>query len=121
MGLAVKPDVVLPPRPVGDRPSWMATRPAGIRALIKDFEVYLLDRERLAAFKRPVLFVLGNLSNRDQYGDIAERLSTEFRDYRVEVFEERHHFDPPHRVEPERLAALLHEHWTRAEMYDGGT
>jgi hypothetical protein len=33
----------------------------------------------------------------------------------AEVFEERHHFDPPHRIEPERLAELLREHWDRAE------
>ena len=103
MRLSVRPDVVLPPPPAGDPPPWMAKRPAGIRAFLKDFRSYRLDRERLASFERPVLYVLGGLSNPDQYGDIADRLSTVFRDYRVEVFEERHHFDPPHRIEPGRL------------------
>jgi hypothetical protein len=31
------------------------------------------------------------------------------------VFEERHHFDPPHRIEPERLAKSLKALWRRAE------
>ncbi|MBU8866649.1 alpha/beta fold hydrolase [Paenarthrobacter aromaticivorans] len=115
MRLSVRPDVVLPPPPAGDPPPWMAKRPAGIRAFLKDFRSYRLDRGRLASFERPVLYVLGGLSNPDQYGDIADRLSTVFRDYRVEVFEERHHFDPPHRIEPGRLAGMLREHWQRAE------
>ena len=59
---------------------------------------------RLAAFSKPVLFVLGGRSNPDQFGGIVERLSTVFPDFRLEVFADRHHFDPPHRVEPERLA-----------------
>ncbi|MET4619846.1 pimeloyl-ACP methyl ester carboxylesterase [Arthrobacter sp. 2762] len=114
MRLSVRPDVVLAPPPAGDPPPWMAKRPAGIRAFLKDFRSYHLDRERLASFERPVLYVLGGMSNPDQYGDIADRLSTVFRDYRVEVFEERHHFDPPHRIEPGRLATVLREHWNRA-------
>jgi hypothetical protein len=93
----------------------MAKRPAGIKAFLRDFEKYNLDREQLSTFAKPVLFVLGGLSNPDQYGDIADRLSRVFRDYRVEVFEDRHHFDPPHRIDPERLAELLREHWNRAE------
>jgi hypothetical protein len=62
-----------------------------------------------------VFFALGELSNPDDYGEVAERLSRVFPDFRLEVFEERHHFDPPHRIEPERLAGLLREHWSRAE------
>jgi hypothetical protein len=69
----------------------------------------------LAPFHRPVFFALGGLSNPDEYAEEAERLSRVFPDFRLEVFEERHHFDPPHRIEPERLAGLLREHWSRAE------
>ncbi|UYY82462.1 alpha/beta hydrolase [Arthrobacter sp. YA7-1] len=115
MRLGVKPDVVLPPPPEGGPPPWMAKRPAGIRAFLRDFKIYDLDRERLAAFARPVFFVLGGLSNPDDYGEVAERLSTVFPDFRLEVFPDRHHFDPPHRIEPERLGALLREHWERAD------
>ncbi|WP_028266314.1 alpha/beta fold hydrolase [Arthrobacter sp. MA-N2] len=114
MRLGVKPDVVLPPPPEGGPPPWMAKRPAGIRAFLRDFRTYDLDRSRLVAFTRPVFFVLGGLSNPDDYGEVAERLSTVFPDFRLAVFPERHHFDPPHRIEPDRLAALLREHWERA-------
>jgi hypothetical protein len=37
-------------------------------------------------------------------------------DFELEVFEERHHFDPPHRIEPERLAKSLKALWLRAEQ-----
>ncbi len=114
MRLGVKPDVVLPPPPEGGPPPWMAKRPAGIRAFLRDFTIYDLDRARLAAFDRPVFFALGGLSNPDDYGEVAERLSTVFPDFHLEVFPDRHHFDPPHRIEPERLATLLRDHWERA-------
>ncbi|MEZ2392174.1 alpha/beta fold hydrolase [bacterium RCC_150] len=116
MRLGVKPDVVLPPPPDGPPPPWMAKRPAGIKAFLQDFKTYDLDRAQLAAFERPVLFVLGGLSNPDDYGEVAERLSTVFPKFRLEVFPERHHFDPPHRIEPDRLAAMLREHWERASL-----
>lgn len=120
MRLGVRPDVVLPPTPRGDPPPWMSKRPAGIRAFMRTFKDYDLDRQRLASFRRPVLFVLGGLSNPVEYGEAAERLVKVFRDFRLEVFEERHHFDPPHRVEPARLATTLREHWERAARRDSG-
>jgi hypothetical protein len=36
-----------------------------------------------------------------------------FPDFTLDVFAERHHFDPPHRVEPERLAGSLRAIWAR--------
>jgi hypothetical protein len=42
---------------------------------------------------------------------MASRLGELFADYTLDVFEQRHHFDPPHRAEPERLAARLRELW----------
>ena len=115
MRLNVKPGVELPPPPPGDPPPWMAKRPGGIRAFIETFKTYELDREALARFDRPVYFALGGLSNPDQFGAIATRLSNVFPDFELEVFEERHHFDPPHRIEPERLADSLRALWRRAE------
>lgn len=115
MRLGVKPDVVLPPPP-DPPPPWMAKRPAGIRAFLRTFKNYDLDRERLAAFRQPVFFALGGLSNPDDYGEIATRLSRVFfPDFHLEVFPKRHHFDPPHRIEPERLAEMLRRHWQQAE------
>ena len=114
MRLGVKPGVELPPPQAGDPPPWMAKRPGGIRAFMKTFKTYELDRDALARFDRPVYFALGGLSNPDQYGAIAARLSRVFPDFELEVFEERHHFDPPHRIEPERLAGSLRAFWRRA-------
>jgi len=38
-----------------------------------------------------------------------------FPDFTLEIFERHHHFDPPHRIEPNRLAASLLRTWARAE------
>jgi pimeloyl-ACP methyl ester carboxylesterase len=113
--LQLRPGVAPPAPPPGPPPPWMAKRPAGIRAFMLTFGTYELDRESLHRFDRPVYYALGGLSNPDQYGEIAERLSRVFHDFTLEVFEERHHFDPPHRIEPERLARSLRSLWERAE------
>lgn len=115
MRLGVKPGVELLPPPPGDPPPWMAQRPAGIRAFLETFRTYDLDRDALTDFDRPVYFALGGLSNPDDYGAIATRLSEVFPDFQLEVFGERHHFDPPHRIEPERLAASLRAVWHRGD------
>jgi pimeloyl-ACP methyl ester carboxylesterase len=113
--LELRPGVAPPAPAPGPPPPWMARRPAGIRALTRTFRNRDLDRESLSRFDRPVYYALGGLSNPDHYRGIAERLSRVFDDFTVEVFEERHHFDPPHRIEPERLARSLRTLWERAE------
>ncbi|SEQ05737.1 alpha/beta hydrolase [Arthrobacter sp. OV608] len=116
MRLQVRPDVVLPPQAPGPPPPWMAKRPAGIREFLRSFKEYDLDRARLAAFDRPVFFALGGLSHPDDYGEIAARLARVFfPDFHLEVFPHRHHFDPPHRIEPDRLAEGLRRHWASVE------
>lgn len=118
--LGVRPGVTAGlPTGGGTPPPWMAKRPAGIRAFLRTFETYDLDRAALTAFRQPVYFALGALSNPDDYGEIAERLSRVFPDIRVELFEGRHHFDPPHRVEPARIATSLQETWLRARRAVG--
>ena len=114
MRLGVRPEVELAPPPRGDPPPWMAQRPAGIRAFMQTFRTYRLDRDALAAYARPVYFALGDLSNPDQYAAIGERLARVFPDFELEVFDGRHHFDPPHRTEPDRLARSLVGVWERA-------
>lgn len=114
MRLQVRPEVQLPAPPPGPPPPWMRQRPAGIRTLVRAFRSYELDREALATFERPVYFALGAMSNPDQFGELAERLGAVFADFILEVFAERHHFDPPHRVEQERLARSLRAMWARA-------
>ena len=115
MRLGVRPEVVLPPPPPCDPPPWMALRPAGIAAFLHTFRTYDLDRSALAGFDRPMYFALGGLSNPDEYGEIAERLGRTFPDFTLEEFPDRHHFDPPHRIEPVALARSLRALWARAE------
>ena len=46
---------------------------------MQTFKTYELDLDALARFDRPVYFALGGLSNPDQFGAIATRLSRVFR------------------------------------------
>lgn len=112
--LQLRPGVE-PPPPPDPPPAWMAARPAAIAALTAAFRVAELPPERLRRFGRPVYHALGGRSRQELYGEQATRLARLFPDFTGEVFEERHHFDPPHRAEPERLAASLLAHWRRAE------
>jgi len=111
----IRPGVEPPAPPPGPPPPWMALRPAGLTAVIAAFTAAELDLGSLLRFEGPVYFALGGLSNPDYFAETAKRLSGVFADFTLEVFEERHHFDPPHRTEPGRLAASLREIWERAE------
>ena len=110
----LRPGVEPPPPPPGPTPPWMAIRPAGLRALVGAFMAGDLDLGTLGRSRQPVYLALGGLSDPDYYGKMAERLARVFGDFTLERFEERHHFDPPHRIEPERLAASLRDLWARA-------
>lgn len=95
-------------------PPWFAKRPAGLRALHAALKVYQLDLERLRAFDRPVLYVTGGKSDPIENEPIVERLGKVFPDFTREIYEDRHHFDPPHRAEPDRFATSLTKLWERA-------
>ncbi|HSI80317.1 MAG TPA: alpha/beta fold hydrolase [Solirubrobacterales bacterium] len=112
--LQIAPGVEPPPSPDGPAPPWMARRPAGLTAITEAFDRFDLDPEALRAFTRPVYYALGGRSNPEYYGEMAERLEGLFADFTLEVYPDRHHFDPPHRVEPERLAGRLSALWDRA-------
>lgn len=114
MRAQVRDEVDLPAPPPGPPPPWMTTRPAGLHAITDAFAASVLDMDRLAAFDRPVLFTLGGKSHPDGYPLIAARLRRVFKDFTLEKFEDRHHFDPPHRTEPERMAKMLRALWDRA-------
>jgi hypothetical protein len=49
---------------------------------------------------------------------MADRLAAVLPDFTIERFPDRHHFDPPHRVEPARVALLLRALWARADGVD---
>ena len=113
MRAQVAADTALPPPPDGPPPPWMASRPAGVNAFMQAFPKFHLDLDALRRFERPVYYAVGGRSNHDYFARQADRLATVFPDFTVEVYEERHHFDPPHRAEPDRLAASLTKMWAR--------
>lgn len=113
MRAQVAADTPLPPPPDGPQSPWMASRPAGVVALLEAFPNFQLDLDALRGFQRPVYYAVGGRSNPDYFARQADRLSTVFTDFTVEVYDERHHFDPPHRAEPDRLAASLTRMWAR--------
>jgi pimeloyl-ACP methyl ester carboxylesterase len=115
VAIQLAPGVEPPPPPPGPPPPWMATRPAGLQAFIGTFSSSTLDLESLRAFDQPVYFALGGRSNPNYYARMAERARAIFPNFTLEVFDERHHFDPPHRIEPERTARALRAHWARAD------
>jgi hypothetical protein len=117
--LQLAPGVEPPPPPEGAPPPWMSKRPAGVRAIIDALDRADFDADALRAFDRPGYFALGGRSNPDYFARIAGRLDRTFPDFEVETFAERHHFDPPHRIEPERLANSLLALWERAEVKGG--
>ncbi|MBI4199712.1 MAG: alpha/beta hydrolase [Chloroflexi bacterium] len=102
-----------PAQPQGPPPSWLARRPAGLRLLVRAFINGRLDHERLRRFPSPVFVAVGSLSRVVERRK-AERLASILPDCRVEVYEGTHHFAPPHREAPERLAGALRGLWARA-------
>jgi pimeloyl-ACP methyl ester carboxylesterase len=115
MAMQLRPGVEPPAPPPGPPPPWMSSRPAGLRAFIGAFTAGELDLGALRRFEQPVYFGLGARSNPAYYGQMSDRLAGVFSDFTLEVFEDRHHFDPPHRIEPERVASSLRALWARAE------
>ncbi len=111
--LHLRPGVQPPPPPAGPSPTWMPKRPAGLRAMSHAFSTYDLSLGDLARFDKPVYFALGSLT--DSFEErMAEILRGLFPNFRCEVYEGRHHFDPPQRAEPERYARALRELWQEA-------
>ncbi len=113
----LRPEVPLPQPPPGPPPPWMEKRPAALRAFLGCFLTSDLDLAALRSFTRPVYFALGGLSHPDYYEAMARRLAGVFPDFSVDVYAERHHFDPPHRMEPSRVADALQQLWARAAAH----
>ncbi len=108
----LRPGVQLPPPPPGPPPPWMAKRPAGLRAMASAFETYDFDLADLRRFGKPVYLAVGSLTSAVEEHK-AETLRAFFPDFRLEIYEGLHHFNPPQRAEPERYARALRAMWAR--------
>lgn len=113
------PGVEPPPPPSGPPPPWMGSRVERLPAIDRLFTQGHLDMAALSSFAGPVLFILGGRSNQAYYGNMARRLKKTFPNFTLETFPERHHFDPPHRSEPDRLAEVLVRFWEQAANPSG--
>lgn len=112
--------VEAPATPPGAPPPWMPSRLLGIGAFMAAFDAFQPNLDVFRRFDRPVYLALGGRGNPDLYARMAARLGRVFPDFTLEIYDERHHFDPPHRIEPKRLAAALRELWSRAESNGDG-
>ena len=108
--LQVQPGVALPPPPPGPPPSWMASRPVGVRAFVATLRAYHDPENDYRAFEKPVYFCWGSLTH-PRWHSMAERLSKLFPNFTAEQFEGLHHLNTSHVAEPQRVAARLTAHW----------
>jgi pimeloyl-ACP methyl ester carboxylesterase len=113
--IQLRPGIQPPPPPAGELPPWMAQRPAGLKALQHAFNNSIIAYTRFSQFHKPVYLAIGSLSNpiEERKADVMARL---FPDFQVEVYADRHHFDPPQRAEPDRFARALDQLWARADQ-----
>ena len=112
MKLQVQPGVSLPPPPPGAPPSWMASRPAGVRAFVAALRAYRVPENDYRGFEKPVYFSWGSLTHQ-RWHSMAQRLSRLFPNFTAEQFESLHHLNASHVAEPQRVAARLTELWQR--------
>jgi hypothetical protein len=110
----VKPGVQVQPPPAAASPE-MQKRPAGIAALIRQFEAYSFDRRLFGACTFPVFYAYGALSH-DEQAMKAGILARLFPDVHVRRFSGVHHFLPPEQIyTPAHVGALL-QLWSAAEL-----
>ncbi|HEV2141181.1 MAG TPA: alpha/beta hydrolase [Candidatus Dormibacteraeota bacterium] len=114
----VKPGAVLPPPPAGPVSAEMQKRPAGIAALIKAFREFPFNRNLLRTATFPALYAYGDLSHEEQALK-AGILAQLFADIRVRRYAGVHHFVPADQIYTAGHAALLVDHWRRAELSAG--
>jgi hypothetical protein len=97
----------------------MPSRLVGIGGFMTAFGASQPDLDVFRRFDRPVYFALGGRGNPDLYARMATRLGDVFPDFTLDISDDRHHYDPPHRIEPARVAKALRDLWGRAESRQG--
>jgi pimeloyl-ACP methyl ester carboxylesterase len=113
--LSLRPGAQLPPQPEGPPPAWMATRPAGIKAMMSAFLAYRVDTEGWRNFENPVYYSFGSLST-ERCDWMRDRLARMFPHLTSELYQGLHHFNPSMTAEPQRVAAALRKLWSTAPV-----
>lgn len=113
--LSLRPGAQLPPQSEGPPPPWMATRPAGITAMMSAFVAYRVDTEGWRHFDGPVHYSFGSLST-ERCEWMRGRLAGIFPHFTSELYEGLHHFNPSMTAEPQRVAAALRKLWSTAPV-----
>jgi pimeloyl-ACP methyl ester carboxylesterase len=110
----VRPGAELPaPRP-GPPPDWMATRPSGLKAMMRAFAADDTDRAWLQGCHFPVYLGYGLLTEEFMVHRV-ELLAGLLPDIWIEAYPGIHHFGPPQRTQPAHYADALRQLWSRAE------
>jgi pimeloyl-ACP methyl ester carboxylesterase len=115
----LRPGVEPPPPPPGPPPSWMATRPAGLRAMMAAFQTDTTDRDALRRCTFPVYLTYGLLTAEHMVRRV-QTLASLLPDLWMEAYPGIHHFGPPQRTQPAKYAVALRELWGRAERGRAG-
>ncbi len=110
----VRDGVELPPPPAPPSDPEMAKRPAGLGAFSRALSAHRLDHAALRAFKRPVYFSYGSLSN-ERWETMAQRFKRDLVRCTVERYDGVHHLHTSHQAQPARVAIALERLWTDAE------
>lgn len=106
--LLMRPDLEPPTPPPGPVPEWMAKRPAGMVAFMEALLRFRLDARALAAYRRPVYYSHGDLSN-PQWMRMPDRLAAVFPNFSAELYEGASHLTTSHLMAPQRVAGRLLE------------
>jgi pimeloyl-ACP methyl ester carboxylesterase len=114
MKLQVSSAVTLPPPHQGPPPAWMEKRPAGINAFLSALDNHERLESQYTTVRSPVLFTWGSLTH-PRWDRMRQRLERLFPDFIAYRFDGLHHLNTSHQAEPERVAGMLDELWTRAE------
>jgi pimeloyl-ACP methyl ester carboxylesterase len=112
--LQLRPGVEPPAPAPGPAPDWMATRPAGLRAMIAAFEADTTPLEALARCEFPVYLAYGLLTHEGMVRRM-QALAGVLPDVWIEAYPGLHHFAPPQRSRPMHYAGALRHLWARAE------
>ncbi len=110
----LRPGVEPPAPPPGPPPPWMATRPAGLAAMMRAFTAESGDREALRRCTFPVYLAYGLLTAEFMVRRVR-LLAGLLPDLWIQAYPDVHHFNPPQRSQPAKFAAALRQLWARAE------